>query len=729
MMNISIQRLLQVIGIALLTLLVMLIYFVNEIIVQSHALSILQEERYKTRLVADVLRQSSDDLTRFARQYVVTSDEEYKNNYNRILYIRNGELPLPKNYQNIYWDLLEPKRTQLHPNSRKMSLENTFKSLPFSEYERDKLNKARRNSDELVSLEVEAFNALKGLYKDIKGNYTVYGEPDQKKAIELLYNIDYLRAKEKIMLPIDEFLDHLDKRTYEDILEHKNKIEIIKTILLMLSIFLLGVFIISAFIIKKKILAPIIFLTKAIHEFRLKNDVEKKTYYEDEIGILIDEFFSTKYEIKKDMKLLSKTKRDMEEYLKLVDQNIITSTTDLNGKIIYVSEALSQISGYKKEHLIGKNHRVLRHPDMPDELFKELWETIANNKKWEGEIKNRTKDGGSYWVEATIYPNYDENGEKTSYTAISIDITAKKQVEKLLKQANISEKKIQQYIDLVDKNILTSSTDLNGNITYVSDAFSQISGYSKDELLGKNHRIVKHKDNDPYIYENMWETLSNNRIWHGVIKNRKKDGGYYWVDATIYPMFNEVGEKIGYTAIRIDITDKKKVEELLIKDALTNIYNRGYFNEMMPKAINLAKRDRKFFSFAIMDIDYFKQYNDTYGHQEGDDVLIKVASAIQNSLQRASDMCFRLGGEEFGVIFESLEPHEAYEFANNIRKNIEDMHIEHSGSSVSSYVTASLGVVTKKTVEQLDPDKLYKEADNLLYEAKKNGRNRVEANK
>jgi diguanylate cyclase (GGDEF)-like protein len=331
-------------------------------------------------------------------------------------------------------------------------------------------------------------------------------------------------------------------------------------------------------------------------------------------------------------------------------------------------------------------------------------------------------------VEAIIYPNYSENGTKTGYTAIRFDITAKKQVEDLLKLSKLNEEKIKQYVDLVDKNIITSSTDISGKITYISEAFAQISGYTKDELMGKSHRVVKHEDNEPAIYDNMWETISNNRVWHGEIKNKKKDGGFYWVDATIYPTFNQYGEKTGYTAIRIDITNKKRVEDLLITDALTNIYNRRYFNEMMPKAINLAKRDRKYFSFIIMDIDHFKQYNDTYGHQEGDEVLIQVASAIYNSLNRASDMCFRLGGEEFGVIFESLDPQEAYLFANNIRQNIENLQIEHSGNSASAYVTVSMGLIAKKTLEELDQDQLYKETDDLLYKAKESGRNRVEAN-
>lgn len=726
-MNTTIGKFFNTIGIVLLSILFSLSYLINEIKNANDKLTQIQDNRYNTRLTADMLRQSSDDLTRLARQYVVTGNENFKKDFNTVLYIRNGEFPLPKNYQNIYWDLLEPLRLKTHPNEKKISLESLIKNLDYDKYELEKLKEAQQNSDDLVNIEIEAFNAVIGLFKDDKGNYTIYDKPNRQKAITLLHSLEYLKAKEKIMLPIDQFLEHLDYRTSKEVLIYKNKIKNLKIFIDLLSFIFVSVFLAAVIMIRKKILNPINYLTLAINSFRLKKDISKKSFYQDEIGFMTEEFFKMKNEIEEDIKLIGKNKRNMEEYLKLVDQNIITSSTDLNGKIIYASEAFAQISGYSKEELIGKNHRIARHPDMPEKIYKELWETILQDKKWTGELKNKTKNGGYYWVDATIYPNYDEKGIKTGYTAIRVDITPKKRVEELLEQSKQNEKKIQQYIKLVDKNIITSSTDINGKITEASEAFAKISGYTKEELIGKNHRIVKHEENDPIIYDQMWETISNNRVWHGILKNRKKDGGSYWVDATLYPTFDEYGEKTGYTAIRIDITDKKKIEQLLITDALTDIYNRRYFNEMMPKAINIAKRDKKYFSFIIMDIDHFKQYNDTYGHQEGDDVLIKVASTVKKSLQRASDMCFRLGGEEFAVIFESLNPKEAYEFSDKIRKNIENLKIEHKLNSASPYVTVSMGLVTKKTLSDLDTDKIYKEADDLLYKAKQTGRNKIEA--
>ena len=126
-----------------------------------------------------------------------------------------------------------------------------------------------------------------------------------------------------------------------------------------------------------------------------------------------------------------------------------------------------------------------------------------------------------------------------------------------------------------------------------------------------------------------------------------------------------------------------------------------------------------------MDIDHFKQYNDTYGHQMGDNVLIKVANAIKNSLHRADDYCFRLGGEEFGVLCKIEAKQKAFEFANKIRQNIENLHIKHEKNSASAYITMSMGLVSLNAKDIYSADKMYKMADDFLYNAKENGRNKV----
>ena len=292
-----------------------------------------------------------------------------------------------------------------------------------------------------------------------------------------------------------------------------------------------------------------------------------------------------------------------------------------------------------------------------------------------------------------------------------------------LESKNETEKKLQDYIKIINENIIISSTDKNGYIIDVSEAFCRISEYSKEELIGKTHKLVRHPLTPNKFYDDMWTKILDGNIWKGEIHNKSKTGKDYWVYAIIKPIFKN-HDIIGFTAIRTNITDKKHVEYLSITDELTQLYNRRFFNKKIVEELNRAKRENNYFSFLIMDIDYFKQYNDTYGHQKGDIALEKVALVLKKKSNRASDFAFRLGGEEFGIIT-TLDKDKVIEFANSIKDEIENLQIEHKTSEVSEHLTISIGIVSKEGESITNSDLLYKEADDCLYEAKKLGRNSI----
>lgn len=285
---------------------------------------------------------------------------------------------------------------------------------------------------------------------------------------------------------------------------------------------------------------------------------------------------------------------------------------------------------------------------------------------------------------------------------------------------------IKTFNNLVDKNIITSSTNIKGKIVSVSEAFCKISGYTKEELLGQNHSILKHPDMPDSLYIELWKTISNGKTWKGEIKNLKKNSDSYWVKAIIEPNFSKERKIVGYSAIRSDITDKKLIEIISITDGLTNIYNRRYFDEIFPKIINTGKRKNELISFLFIDIDHFKPYNDNYGHPKGDEVLVEFAKCLKNNLHRASDFAFRLGGEEFAIVYQSDTKEKSIEFANTIKSNIENLKIKYEFNSASAYITASMGLICKKANEF--DNNFFKEADDLLYEAKKSGRNQIKVN-
>ncbi len=296
-------------------------------------------------------------------------------------------------------------------------------------------------------------------------------------------------------------------------------------------------------------------------------------------------------------------------------------------------------------------------------------------------------------------------------------------LNKTLENKNMVEKKLQNYINIVNQNVIISSTNIQGFITEVSEAFCEISGYKKDELIGKSHNIVRHPNTPTSFYKEMWNTLLSKKEWRGEIKNLAKNGDIYWTYAIITPILKN-NEIIGFTSIKSDITNKKHIEELSITDELTKIYNRRFFNIKIEEEINRAKRDKKELCLIMLDIDFFKQYNDTYGHQEGDIVIKSVANVLKNKTNRADDFAFRVGGEEF-VIITHIEKDKVLNYANSIKDDIENLKIEHSGNKASKYVTISLGVVCKNAIEINSSEELYKQADINLYEAKRGGRNCV----
>jgi len=168
----------------------------------------------------------------------------------------------------------------------------------------------------------------------------------------------------------------------------------------------------------------------------------------------------------------------------------------------------------------------------------------------------------------------------------------------------------------------------------------------------------------------------------------------------------------------------KKLENASFTDSLTTLYNRRYFNIMYDKELKRAKRDKKYITFMMIDIDFFKQYNDTYGHIEGDNTLKAVASVIKKSFKRPSDYTFRLGGEEFGVLLSDVDELNSARLAKMLCKDVKALKIEHKGSKVSDVVTISVGVICCIANENIEDNRIITRADEMLYRAKESGRNR-----
>ena len=178
-----------------------------------------------------------------------------------------------------------------------------------------------------------------------------------------------------------------------------------------------------------------------------------------------------------------------------------------------------------------------------------------------------------------------------------------------------------------------------------------------------------------------------------------------------------------FSFYRIQQDSYRELERISITDPLTSIPNRRYLNMIFDSEIRRARRDGNGVAFGLLDIDFFKRFNDTYGHQEGDLALQKVAGALKSSLQRAGDFYFRFGGEEFCFLFGTESLTEAKAIGESIRAAVEQLEIEHRRNTVSHFITISLGVAFLPEVTTEDLDYMIKQADDLLYKAKDKGRN------
>ncbi|MCT7622082.1 EAL domain-containing protein [Aliarcobacter butzleri] len=237
-----------------------------------------------------------------------------------------------------------------------------------------------------------------------------------------------------------------------------------------------------------------------------------------------------------------------------------------------------------------------------------------------------------------------------------------KEFKKLKKENHI----LKQYNEATKDSNIISTADLKGNITYVNDKFCEVSLYTYEEVLGKPHSIVRAEEDDE-IFQQLWETIKNKKVWYGVLKNRKKNGEFYWVNINIRPILDEKNEIIEYIAIRHEITDLVlKTEELkrnLRLDSLTNIGNRYKLIEDVSKSVNPC--------ISILDIVSFSDVNDFFGYKTGDNVLKIVARKIEKLLiDKENYKVYRDHSDTFCIVAENEDRDKFIKNVDEISKTI-----------------------------------------------------------
>lgn len=327
---------------------------------------------------------------------------------------------------------------------------------------------------------------------------------------------------------------------------------------------------------------------------------------------------------------------------------------------------------------------------------------------------HRRKNGEEFSAEILLSA-FDYGGEHVLQATVR-DISERKQSEDSLRLAAT-------VFNTVDEAVMV--TDADNRIVMVNLSFFRITGYSLDEVAGKNPRILSSGKHPPEFYRAMWESLTTSGEWSGEVLNRRKSGEIYIEWLSIKRVCNEKGITTQHVAVFSDITSRKAAEEqvqfLAHHDALTGLPNRALFGDRLQQALAAAKRNNGHFALLFLDLDGFKPINDDHGHEAGDTVLKMVAQRLLACV-RSVDTVARLGGDEFAVILGELEnPGEATIVAEKILQAIAHPMALENGTQCS--IGTSIGISTYPENGN-SVDGLLAAADVAMYDSKRHGKNR-----
>jgi diguanylate cyclase (GGDEF)-like protein/PAS domain S-box-containing protein len=408
--------------------------------------------------------------------------------------------------------------------------------------------------------------------------------------------------------------------------------------------------------------------------------------------------------------LLSPYKKSTEksDILELIYSQTIFSRTDLRGRIIDINDAFCEISGYKKSELIGSNHRIINSGLHSPKFWSEFWSTLRSGTIWRGEVCNRARNGELYWVDSIVAPMRDHKGRITSYISVRFDITERKKGEEIISRFGRILDGSSDEVYIIDKN---TSKYLQANAVAC-----QRLGYSLADLnqMRPGNIIDGRHSAD---FEHALEVLATGETEKVELEARhvRKDGSSYPVQMRLIIAADETPPV--YVATVLDVSEQKKaqaeIERLAYTDSLTGLPNRASTLKRLDELVKASEMDGSDLSLLFLDLDRFKEVNDTRGHQVGDAVLKTVSTRFLSALED-TDFLGRVGGDEFVAILPNTDGNRAVEIANSIHDEIKN---PVSIDDDLYFLGVSVGVTSKRSGDRC-PEALVRRADIAMYSAK-----------
>ncbi len=416
--------------------------------------------------------------------------------------------------------------------------------------------------------------------------------------------------------------------------------------------------------------------------------------------------------------------KETQEHLEMIFNTIPDPTiiTSFNGEyLIAYNQAFLEGAKFTNEELEGRSIKITDlYVDLEErKIFLDKLQKDGFIENFELHLYNKIREKKIGLISSRIL---NIKGVPHILSVIR-DVTEKKIIEKKLLE---SEERHRLLADNAEDVIWTM--DLQGNFTYISPSVQKLRGYTVEEVMAQSQEEVLCPGSLIYLRKGLERAIQSVQagrpfqVFRGELEQPCKDGTTVWTETTVSGIYNEDERFIGMLGVTRDISDRKVMEEeilrLSITDKLTQSYNRLKLDETLEEQFDLSKQASIPFTILILDIDHFKRVNDTYGHQVGDRVLVELVSIFHKNV-RANDIVGRWGGEEFLIVLPQTTLNVGVDLAEKIRSLVEENHFDSVGQ-----VTISIGVSTYE--KDLSPDSIVSRADTALYKAKESGRNRVE---
>jgi diguanylate cyclase (GGDEF)-like protein/PAS domain S-box-containing protein len=416
--------------------------------------------------------------------------------------------------------------------------------------------------------------------------------------------------------------------------------------------------------------------------------------------------------------------RDSEAHYRLLSEDVsdVVWKTTADHHFTYISPADQRMRGYAAHEIVGQHVTTLFTAEgiaanaARIRQHKEAKRDSEHSATMVFEVQQRCKDGALIWTEIVSSAERDAQGMVTGFHGITRNITERKAAEEKLTLAA-------SVFTHAREGIMITKSD--GAIIDVNEAFSRITGYSRDEVLGKDPRILSSGRQDKAFYTVLWRGLIEQGHWVGEVWNRRKDGEVYVQMQTISAVRDAKGTTQHYVALFSDITAQKQhqsqLEHIAHYDALTNLPNRVLLADRLRHGLAQAQRREQLLAVAFLDLDGFKAINDQHGHEAGDHMLISMASRMKQAL-RDGDTLARMGGDEFVAVLVDLSDMSAT--VPLLMRLLAAAAQPVQFGDLTLQVTASLGVTFYPQPDAVDADQLLRQADQSMYQAKQAGKNR-----